>query len=97
MIMVRDAFSAGTGAALLPYFLVAEELTLGRLVTWGVAIDHTVAIWGSAHIAATGQQQGHGVRPICGRFLCSNSSRRRLCFLVVRFAGRISSESKPGP
>jgi DNA-binding transcriptional LysR family regulator len=43
MIVVRDAVSAG--AALLPYFLVAEELTSGRLVTWGAAIDPSVAVW----------------------------------------------------
>jgi len=45
MIMVGDAVSAGAGAALLPHFMVAEDLTSGRLVTWGVAIDHTVSVW----------------------------------------------------
>lgn len=45
MIMVRDAVSAGAGAGLLPHFMVAEELRSGRLVTWGVVIDHSVEVW----------------------------------------------------
>jgi len=45
MIVVRDAVSAGAGAALLPHFMATEKLTLGRLVIWGAAIRHTVNVW----------------------------------------------------
>ncbi|WP_333624035.1 LysR substrate-binding domain-containing protein, partial [Stenotrophomonas indicatrix] len=37
LTMVRDAVRAGTGAALLPFSLVADDLRDGALVSWGHA------------------------------------------------------------
>jgi hypothetical protein len=45
--MVRDAVVAGTGAALLPHSLVADDLAQGRLISWGKAEGRLIA-WGKA-------------------------------------------------
>lgn len=45
MIMVREALVAGLGAALLPRFMVADELAAGRLVSLGTYTGHTVEVW----------------------------------------------------
>ena len=37
--MIRDAALTGLGAARLPRLIVAEDLTAGRLVSWGDATD----------------------------------------------------------
>jgi len=43
--MVRDAVVAGTGAALLPKLLVADDLAAGRLMQWGTDDNPPVQIW----------------------------------------------------
>lgn len=43
--MVRDAVRAGTGAAMLPFSLVAHDLSEGTLVSWGNAKGPPIEIW----------------------------------------------------
>ncbi len=45
IIMVRDAVRAGAGAGLLPRSIVANELAIGNLVSWGQASHREVEIW----------------------------------------------------
>ena len=45
MIMVREALMAGLGAALLPRFMVADELAAGSVVSLGTYFGHTVEVW----------------------------------------------------
>jgi len=45
LLMVRDAVRAGTGAALLPHSMVADDLAAGRLVSWGAASERPVELW----------------------------------------------------
>lgn len=45
LTMVRDAVRAGTGAALLPFSLVADDLRDGALVSWGHAKAPPIEIW----------------------------------------------------
>ena len=45
LLMVRDAVLAGGGAALLPHFLVADDVAAGLLEVWGAAVDQPVEIW----------------------------------------------------
>lgn len=45
MIMVRDAISAGIGAARLPISLVSHDLAAGRLVHWGDIDAPDIALW----------------------------------------------------
>jgi DNA-binding transcriptional LysR family regulator len=45
LLMVRDAVLAGTGAALLPKLLVAEDIEAGRLAYWGTHAGPAVEIW----------------------------------------------------
>ena len=45
MIMVREALMAGIGAALLPRFMVADELAAGRVVSLGTYVGHKVEVW----------------------------------------------------
>ena len=44
ILMVRDAVLSGVGAALLPRWLVADDISAGRLTCWGVS-DRTVSVW----------------------------------------------------
>ena len=43
--MVRDAALTGLGAARLPQVVVADDLTAGRLVSWGAATDRPSELW----------------------------------------------------
>ncbi len=43
--MIKDAVSAGAGAALMPRSVVDEDLAAGRLVSWGDAIGGEVEMW----------------------------------------------------
>jgi len=43
--MIRDAALTGFGAARLPRLVVAEDLTSGRLVSWGPAADQPSELW----------------------------------------------------
>ena len=43
--MIRDAALTGLGAARLPRLIVAEDLTAGRLVSWGDATDQPSELW----------------------------------------------------
>jgi len=43
--MVRDAALTGLGAARLPRLVVAEDLSAGRLVSWGPATDQPAELW----------------------------------------------------
>ena len=45
LLMVRDAVVAGAGAGLLPKLLVADDLRVGRLVSWATDDNPPVAIW----------------------------------------------------
>ncbi len=45
LIMIRDAARAGTGAALLPYSLVASDLRSGQLAAWGDAKGPPIEVW----------------------------------------------------
>jgi DNA-binding transcriptional LysR family regulator len=45
MLLVRNAVLAGTGAAVMPRWLVAPEVEAGRLVIWGDVPDRTVEVW----------------------------------------------------
>jgi DNA-binding transcriptional LysR family regulator len=44
ILMVREAVLSGVGAALLPRWLVAEDIAADRLACWGVS-DRDVAVW----------------------------------------------------
>jgi DNA-binding transcriptional LysR family regulator len=44
-LMVRDAALAGAGIAVLPQFLVAQDLSTGRLVNWGSLVDGSIEVW----------------------------------------------------
>jgi DNA-binding transcriptional LysR family regulator len=44
-LSVRDAVCAGAGAALVPQTIVGDELSTGRLVSWGVSTDPVVEAW----------------------------------------------------
>jgi DNA-binding transcriptional LysR family regulator len=43
--MIRDAALTGLGAARLPRLVVADDLTAGRLVSWGPATDQPSELW----------------------------------------------------
>ena len=43
--MIRDAVLEGIGAARLPRVLIAEDLTSGRLVSWGSASSRPAELW----------------------------------------------------
>jgi DNA-binding transcriptional LysR family regulator len=43
--MIRDAALTGIGAAKLPRLVVADDLSTGRLVSWGVATDEPAELW----------------------------------------------------
>ena len=43
--MFRDAALTGIGAARLPRLVVADDLSAGRLVSWGVATDEPAELW----------------------------------------------------
>ncbi|NBT00354.1 MAG: LysR family transcriptional regulator, partial [Betaproteobacteria bacterium] len=43
--MIRDAAMTGIGAARLPRLVVADDLSTGRLVSWGVATDEPAELW----------------------------------------------------
>lgn len=43
--MIRDAALTGIGAARLPRLVVADDLSTGRLVSWGVATDEPAELW----------------------------------------------------
>lgn len=45
LLMVHDAVRAGAGCALLPKLLVADDVTAGRLVLWGIQTGPPVEIW----------------------------------------------------
>ncbi len=45
LMMARDAALAGAGVGLLPKLLVADDVTTGRLVLWGVEDAPPVQIW----------------------------------------------------
>lgn len=45
MTMVRDATLTGAGAAMLPYSLIASDITAGRLVSWGRGTGRDVEVW----------------------------------------------------
>ncbi|HCQ45853.1 MAG TPA: LysR family transcriptional regulator [Achromobacter sp.] len=45
LTMVRDAVRAGTGAAMLPFSLVADDLRDGAVVSWGNAKAPPIEIW----------------------------------------------------
>lgn len=45
LLMVREAVLIGSGAALLPRQLVADDLAAGRLVSWGANEAPPVSIW----------------------------------------------------
>ncbi|SDA35860.1 LysR family transcriptional regulator [Sphingomonas sp. NFR15] len=44
-LMVRDAVIAGAGVALVPKLMVADDITGGRLVSWGTHDGPIVEIW----------------------------------------------------
>nr|NDG08298.1 LysR family transcriptional regulator [Oxalobacteraceae bacterium] len=43
--MIRDAALTGIGAARLPRLVVTDDLSTGRLVSWGVANDEPAELW----------------------------------------------------
>jgi DNA-binding transcriptional LysR family regulator len=43
--MIRDAALTGLGAASLPSLIVADDLAVGRLVSWGAASDRPSELW----------------------------------------------------
>lgn len=43
--MIRDAALTGLGAARLPRLVVADDLSTGRLVSWGAASDQPSQLW----------------------------------------------------
>ena len=43
--MIRDAALTGIGVARLPHLVVADDLSTGRLVSWGVATDAPAELW----------------------------------------------------
>ena len=43
--MIRDATLTGLGAATLPRLIVKDDLTAGRLVSWGAVTDHPSELW----------------------------------------------------
>jgi len=45
LTMIRDAVLTGIGAAKLPRMLVADDLTAGRLVSWGPLSGKPAEIW----------------------------------------------------
>ncbi len=45
LTMIRDAVLTGIGAAKLPRILVADDLTAGRLVSWGPVSGKPAEIW----------------------------------------------------
>ncbi|KDM66140.1 LysR family transcriptional regulator [Acidiphilium sp. JA12-A1] len=45
LLMVRDAVLAGTGAAVLPKLLVADDVAAGRLALWGPVSEPPVELW----------------------------------------------------
>jgi DNA-binding transcriptional LysR family regulator len=49
LLMVRDAAVAGVGAALLPRLLVEQDVSAGRLVSWGIEDGPPVEIWALYH------------------------------------------------
>ena len=44
--MMRDAVLTGIGAARLPRLVVADDISSGRVVSWGVARDAPAELWG---------------------------------------------------
>jgi DNA-binding transcriptional LysR family regulator len=42
---MRDAVLAGAGAAMVPHFIVASDLTDGRLVSWGISTAPAAEVW----------------------------------------------------
>lgn len=45
LTMIRDAVLTSIGAARLPGSVVADDIAVGRLVSWGVASDQPAEIW----------------------------------------------------
>ena len=43
--MIRDAALTGIGAARLPRLVIADDLSTGRLVSWGAATDEPAELW----------------------------------------------------
>lgn len=43
--MIRDAALTSLGAASLPYLIVADDLSTGRLVSWGLATEQPSELW----------------------------------------------------
>ena len=43
--MIRDAALTGIGAAKIPRLVVADDLSTGRLVSWGAATDEPAELW----------------------------------------------------
>lgn len=43
--MIRDAALTGIGVAKLPRLLIAEDLQLGRLVSWGPSSEGLSELW----------------------------------------------------
>jgi DNA-binding transcriptional LysR family regulator len=44
-LMIRDAVLAGAGIALMPKLLVNEDITAGRLISWGAESGANVEVW----------------------------------------------------
>ena len=45
MVVVHEAALAGAGAALMPHWLIKEDLAAGRLVSWGVVPNRRIEAW----------------------------------------------------
>lgn len=45
MTMTHDAALAGIGAAAMPRSLVQADIDAGRLVNWGMLVDHHIEVW----------------------------------------------------
>lgn len=45
LTMIRDAALTSLGAARLPYLIVADDLSKGRLVSWGSATEQPSELW----------------------------------------------------
>lgn len=45
ILMIHQAVSAGRGAAILPWSLVAGEVEVGRLSKWGNVLNRPVEVW----------------------------------------------------
>lgn len=45
MMLVRDTVRAGAGIALLPEWLIADDVAAGRLVVWGIVPNRDIEVW----------------------------------------------------